>query len=91
MMEYGIKLGHDKDAIDATGDLIRDILSAPTGDKSKIAAFKAMTHCLAIQNATISDVHIDGSEHTHVPPIDWDAAARAFGFAEEEPEEDTEE
>lgn len=79
-METGINFGHTAGGVKETRELIADIIHAHAGDNVKIAALKAMTKALAIHNSTISGVHIDGSQHTHVPPINWEEAAKAFGF-----------
>lgn len=64
-METGIKIGHDKQAIDNISDLIRYIIDAPTGECVKLAAFKAMKETLSISHMSISNCTIDGSAPTH--------------------------
>jgi len=64
-METGIKIGHDKQAIDNISDLIRYIIDAPTGECVKLAAFKAMKETLSISHMSISNCTVDGSTPTY--------------------------
>ena len=61
-METGIKIGHDKQAVDNMSDLIRYIIDAPTGECVKLAALKAMKETLSITGLSFQDVTI--GDHT---------------------------
>ena len=64
-METGIRIGHSEQSVKDVGDLIRDILVAPTGDAVKIAALKTMQRTLNIDNASISNCYIGDETHNH--------------------------
>lgn len=74
-METAIKFGHDAQSVKDVGELIREIVHAPTGERVKIAAFEAMQKTLGITNASISGCHIIGSQdttHNHYAEPDID-------------------
>ena len=64
-MELGIKIGHDKDAVDNIGDIIRAIMKAPTDDYVKVKALEAMKTTLSINNTSFSDCFIGDNTHNH--------------------------
>ena len=64
-METAIKIGHDEKTVRDVSDLIRDILTAPTGDTVKIAAFEAMKETLSISNTSVSNCYIGDETHNH--------------------------
>jgi len=61
-MQTGIKIGHDQQAVDNIGDLIRDIINAKTNDYVKAMAIEAMKETLSITGLSFQDVTI--GDHT---------------------------
>ncbi len=64
-MELGIKIGHDKDAVDNIGDIIRAIMKAPTDDYVKVKALEAMKNALSINNTSLSNCYVGDHTHNH--------------------------
>jgi hypothetical protein len=64
-MELGIKIGHDKDAVDNIGKLIRAIMNAPTDDYVKVKALEAMKSALSINNTSFSNCYIGDNTHNN--------------------------
>lgn len=65
-MKTALNIGHSEEAISERGKLVLSILASPAGGKVKVAALKALTKMLTIENVSIDGFsYIGDTTHTH--------------------------